>query len=67
MSEHDVATSTPAGLPVEVWAMDESRLGLQTIRRRRLTGRGTKPVGTCQHRFEHFYLDGAIAPGSGAG
>ncbi len=57
----------PAGeeRPVEVWAMDESRLGLQPIRRRRLTARGTKPIGTCQHRFENFYLYGAIAPRSG--
>ena len=52
---------------VEVWAMDESRLGLHTIRRRRLTLRGTKPVGTHQHRFENFYLYGAIAPQSGDG
>jgi transposase len=47
--------------------MDESRLGLQTIRRRRLTARGTKPVGTLQQRFENFYLYGAIAPQSGDG
>src|SRR3712207_8296933 len=46
--------------------MDESRLGLQTVRRRP-TGRGTKPVGTCQHRFENFYLYGAVAPGNGDG
>jgi transposase len=53
--------------PVEVWAMDESRLGLQTVRRRRVTARGTKPVGTCQHRFDNCYLYGAIAPRSGDG
>ncbi len=47
--------------------MDESRFGLQTIRRRRLTARGTKPVGMLQHRFENFYLYGAIAPRSGDG
>lgn len=47
--------------------MDESRLGLQTVRRRRLTARGTKPVGPYQHRFENFYLYGAIAPRSGDG
>jgi transposase len=47
--------------------MDESRLGLHTIRRRRLTLRGTKPVGPCQHRFENFYLYGAIAPHTGDG
>lgn len=45
--------------------MDESRLGLQTIHRRRLTARGTKPLGSQQHRFENFYLYGAIAPQSG--
>jgi transposase len=53
--------------PVTVWAMDESRLGLQTVRRRRLTARGTKPVGVQQQRFENFYLYGAIAPQSGDG
>lgn len=47
--------------------MDESRLGLHTIRRRRLTARGTKPVGTLQQRFENFYLYGAIPPQSGDG
>jgi transposase len=53
--------------PVTVWAMDESRFGLQTIRRRRITARGTKPVGSFQHRFENFYLYGAVAPHSGDG
>ncbi len=63
----DGAVDASARLPVAIWAMDESRLGLQTVRRRRLTARGTKPVGTCQHRFDNFYLYGAIAPSSGAG
>ncbi len=47
--------------------MDKRRLGVQTIRRRRRTARGTKPVGTCQHRCERFYLYGAIAPRHSAG
>jgi len=47
--------------------MDESRLGLQTIRRRRITARGTQPVGTYQHAFMNFYLYGAIAPRTGDG
>jgi transposase len=47
--------------------MDESRLGLQTIRRRRITARGTQPVGTYQHAFSNFYLYGAIAPRTGDG
>ena len=53
--------------PVELWAYDETRLGLQTIRRRRITAPGIKPIGRFQHRFENFYLYGAIAPGSGDG
>ena len=53
--------------PVKVWAYDESRLGLPTIRRRRITTRGTKPVGQRQQRFTNFYLYGAIAPAAGDG
>jgi transposase len=47
--------------------MDESRLGLQTVRRRRITARGTQPIGTYQHAFANFYLYGAIAPRTGDG
>lgn len=45
--------------------MDETRLGLQTVRQRRITARGIKPVGTYQHAFTNFYLYGAIAPRTG--
>ena len=61
-----VLPSAPAQA-IALWAMDESRLGLQTVRRRRLTARGTKPVGVQQQRFENFYLYGAVAPQSGDG
>jgi len=47
--------------------MDESRIGLQTIRRRRITACGTKPVGSFQYCFENFYLYGAVAPSCGDG
>lgn len=53
--------------PVKVWAFDESRFGLQTIRRRRITARGIKPIGRFQHRFENFYLYGSVAPACGDG
>jgi transposase len=53
--------------PVKLWVYDESRLGLHTIRRRRITARGTKPVGPFQQRFTNCYLYGAIAPASGDG
>jgi hypothetical protein len=53
--------------PLKLWVMDESRFGLQTIQRRRITLRGVKPVGIYQHRFENFYLYGAICPLTGEG
>lgn len=52
---------------VVVWAMDESRFGLRTIRRRRITRRGVKPVGICQYGYQNFWLYGAVAPETGDG
>lgn len=54
-------------LPLEVWAMDESRFGLHTVQRRRLTLRGVKPIGRYQHDFANFYVYGAVAPRTGDG
>lgn len=51
--------------PIKVFAQDESRFGLRTIRRRRLTARGVQPVGMTQHDFQNFYLFGAVAPSTG--
>jgi transposase len=50
---------------VRVFSQDESRLGLLTVRRRRVTARGVQPVGPVQHVFEWFYVYGAAAPASG--
>jgi hypothetical protein len=38
-----------------VFSQDESRFGLLTVRRRRLTAYGVQPVGVVQHVFEWFY------------
>ncbi len=51
--------------PIKVFSQDESRFGLLTIRRRRLTARGVQPVGSIQHQFQSFYLYGAVAPTTG--
>jgi len=61
------AQVTPGALPLDVWAMDESRFGLQTIQRRRITLRGVKPMGRYQHAFDNFYVYGAVAPRTGTG
>ncbi len=50
---------------VRVFAQDESRFGLLTVRRRRLTARGVQPIGTIQHTFQSFYVYGAVAPTTG--
>jgi transposase len=51
--------------PVRVFSQDESRCGLLTVRRRRLTARGIQPVGPVQHVFAWFYVYGAVAPATG--
>jgi len=50
---------------VRVFSQDESRFGLLTIRRRRLTASGIQPAGLVQHVFEWFYVYGAVAPTTG--
>lgn len=52
-------------LPLQLFAHDESRLGLQTIRRRRITARGVKPLGPAQHDYANCWLYGCIAPQNG--
>ncbi len=52
--------------PVRVWASDESRVGLHTVHRRRITAYGIKPIGIHQHRFENTWVFGAVEPISGA-
>jgi transposase len=48
-----------------VCSQDESRAGLLTVRRRRLTASGVQPVGLIQHTFAWFYIYGAVAPTTG--
>jgi hypothetical protein len=53
------------GRPVRVFSQEESRFGLLTVRRRRLTACGVQPVGPTQHVCAWFYVDGAVAPTTG--
>jgi hypothetical protein len=48
-----------------VFSQDDSRFGLLTVRRRRLTARGVQPVGAVQPVFQWFYVYGAVAPTTG--
>ena len=62
-----VVAPEAAALPLQLWALDESRLGLQTVRRRRITLPGIKPVGRYQHAYDNFYVYGAVAPRTAEG
>lgn len=50
---------------VRYWCQDETRLGLKTIQRRKLTAKGVKPVGKVQWQREAFYLYGVVEPKTG--
>lgn len=57
------APETPR--PVRVFSQDESRFGLITVQRRRITLKGVKPIGPFQQKFESFYVYGAVEPATG--
>ena len=48
-----------------LWAQDESRFGLPTVQRRRLTLPAIKPVCPFEQAFENFWLCGAVQPNTG--
>ena len=50
---------------VRYWCQDESRFGLNTIRRRKITAKGIKPKGVEQWKFLYRWLYGLIEPISG--
>lgn len=54
------------GTTLKVFAQDETRLGLLPVVRRRITACGVQPVATVLHRFDNFYLYGAVEPTTGA-
>ena len=48
-----------------LWAQDESRFGLLTVQRRRLTLPAVKPICPFEQSFENFWLCGAVQPNTG--
>lgn len=50
---------------LKYWCQDESRIGLKTIERKKITACGIKPIGKVQWNFKAYYLYGAIAPQTG--
>lgn len=50
---------------IRYWTQDESRFGLKTITRRRITLKGVKPRVKVQWQFNAFYLYGVVEPLTG--
>jgi transposase len=50
---------------VELWAMDEHRIGLKPIIRRVWCKRGQRPLVAVQHRYKWMYEYGFVCPSSG--
>ena len=50
---------------IRYWCEDESRMGLHTIKRRKLTGKGIKPKGIVQWDFVYLWLYGIVEPLTG--
>lgn len=50
---------------VSYWCYDETRMGLHTVQRRKLTLFGVKPQGEQQWQFDSLWLYGAIEPQGG--
>jgi transposase len=65
-----VTAALPAaavGKPVEVWFMDEARVGQQGTLTRIWAKRGTRPRAARDHRRTSTYLFGAVCPDRGTG
>jgi transposase len=50
---------------VELWAVDEHRIGLKPILRRVWAPKGQRPIAPVQHRYEWRYVVGFVHPASG--
>ena len=50
---------------VELWAMDEHRLGLKPVLRRVWAPRGQRPVARGHHRYEWLYGSCFVRPATG--
>jgi transposase len=60
----DVATALPQAI-VELWAVDEHRIGLKPILKRVWTLPGQRPIAPVEHRYDWRYVIGFVHPASG--
>src|SRR6185437_9101152 len=60
----EVATAFPRAT-VELWAVDEHRIGLKPILHKVWCFDGVRPLAPVQHRYDWRYLVGFVHPASG--
>lgn len=48
------------GKKIRLFSFDESRFGLFTVKRRKITLKGVKPVGKVQTKYQYYWLYGAF-------
>jgi hypothetical protein len=56
----DSVDPNPAKKGLKYWCQDETRIGLKTIERKKITARGVKSIGLVQGNFKAYYLYGAV-------
>ena len=54
-----------SGATVEIWAMDEHRIGLKPITRGVWAPKGERPLALGHHRYEWLYVHGFVEPATG--
>ena len=55
----------PTTSKIRYWCQDESRFGLKTIERTKITAKGVQPIGMTQWVFKTIWLYGIVEPISG--
>jgi hypothetical protein len=53
------------GAAIEIWGMDEHRIGLKPITRGVWAPIGERPIALGHHRFEWLFVTGFVEPATG--
>ena len=60
-----LVTNLPRKSRIRYWCEDESRFGMKTINRLKITAKGVQPIGMSQWTFKTIWLYGMVEPASG--
>ena len=60
-----LVTNLPCKSQIRYWCEDESRFGMKSINRLKITAKGVQPIGMSQWTFKTIWLYGMVEPASG--